>query len=90
MEILLCADPTFLGRQAFVGGNGLCVHALLCYHLHVLTPPHTVLHRRLKCARIHSRRHGHADIVTATVVVALLSYFFIHDVGVFVFLKCFC
>jgi hypothetical protein len=88
--ILLCADPAFLGRQAFVDGNGSCVHAFLCYYLYVLTPPHTVLRRRPKCARIHSRLHGFADVFTATIVVALLSYFFIHDVGVFVFHECFC
>jgi hypothetical protein len=25
MEILQCADPAFLARQAFMGGNGLYV-----------------------------------------------------------------
>ena len=34
MGIPLCADPTFTGRQAFMGGNGLCVHAFLFYYLH--------------------------------------------------------
>ena len=64
-------------------------------HSSALLPPsltvlHTVPRSRLKYADIHSRRHEYADVVTVTVVVALISYFFIQDVGVSVFLKDFC
>jgi hypothetical protein len=90
MEILQCADPAFLARQAFMGGNGLYVHASLCFQLHVLMSPHTVLRRGLKCARNPSRPQWNTDFVTASIFVAGLSYFFIYDVSVSIFLKCFC
>jgi hypothetical protein len=90
MGILQCADPTFLVRQAFMGGNGLYVHAFLCPHLHLLTSPLTVLRGGLKCARNSSRPQWYTYFVTATIVVSCLSYFFIHDVSASFFLKCFC
>jgi hypothetical protein len=55
-----------------------------------LTVPYAVPHNRLKCAYIHSKHREYADVVTVTVAVALLSFFIVQDVGVSVFLKCFC
>ena len=78
-------------RKAGLHGWQWIVRSLfLCYVIPLLTVPHTVPHSRLKYACIHSRYHNHADVVTVTVVVAAVSYFFIQDVGISVFLKIFC
>ena len=55
-----------------------------------LTFPCTVPHRRLKYARIRSEHDWRVDVVTVTVVVALLSHFYIQDVGVSVSVKFSC
>jgi hypothetical protein len=41
-------------------------------------------------AKIHSQHKEYADVITVTVIVAFVSHFFIQDVGVSVFLDCFC
>ena len=41
MVFLLSTDATFLVRQAFMGGNGLCVHAFLYYHLGIDVTSHS-------------------------------------------------
>ena len=39
---------------------------------------------------LHTRHHEYVDVVTVTVVIAFLSHFFIHDVGVFaLFRRCY-
>ena len=55
-----------------------------------LTVLHTVPCSRPEYAGIHSRCHDYADVVAVTVVVAFVSFFFMQDVGVSVYLKDLC